>query len=263
MDENPLEQSLRLAASEPAHRPEFCRLLLASTVFVLGSSDQPMDGKGTLQAGAKIQIQNWAKPDGSPIIPFFSSLAALQCAIEQQTNYLALPAKSLFEMTRGAHLILNPKSDYGKEFVPAEVGALLSEGVSSLPDKRIIEKATQVLLGQPKIYPSAMVTSLATLFSKRKDVKAAYLVLMHDTSIDKEPHLVVGIEAENNFEEIVLDAGVVVSSSLPKNECVDFIRVIPGEAGVCGYMIKNIKPFYERTWCTKLKSFLASGQGSR
>jgi hypothetical protein len=260
MDENPLEQSLRLAASEPAHRPEFCRLLLASTVFVVGSSDQPMDGKGTLQAGAKVQIQNWAKPDGSPFIPFFSSLAALQHAIEQQTNYLALPAKSLFEITRGAHLVLNPKSDYGKEFVPAEVGALLSEGVSSLPDKRIIEKPTQVLLGQPKNYPSAMVTSLVTLFSKQKDVKAAYLALMHDASIDKDPHLVVGIEAENNYKKIVLDAGVVASASLSKTEYVDFIRVVPGNVGVGGYMIKNIKPFYERTWWAKLKSFLASSQ---
>lgn len=260
MDENALEKSLRLAASEPAHRPEFCRLLLASTVFVLGSSDQATEGKETLQAGAKIQIQNWAKSDGSPIIPFFSSLGALQRAIEQQTKYMALPAKSLFEMTRGSYLVLNPKSDYGKEFIPAEVEALLSDGVSNLPERRVITEATKVLMGQPANYPSAMVSSLTTLFSKHKNVKSAYLILMHDTSRDKVPHLVVGIETEGHFEEAVRDAGVVASATSGKNESVDFIQIKYGEAGVCEYMIKNVKPFYERSWGIKLKSLITTGK---
>ena len=38
--ENPLEQILRLAADEPAHRPEFCRVLLNATVYVLGTAGE-------------------------------------------------------------------------------------------------------------------------------------------------------------------------------------------------------------------------------
>jgi hypothetical protein len=37
-DENVLETALELAAAAPANRPEFYRLLLESTIFVLGSS---------------------------------------------------------------------------------------------------------------------------------------------------------------------------------------------------------------------------------
>jgi hypothetical protein len=75
-EDNVLEVALELAASEPAHRPEFFRLLLESTIFILGSSGQ-LDGEEgvvTLKAKTQIQLTNWVKPDGSSVIPFFSSL---------------------------------------------------------------------------------------------------------------------------------------------------------------------------------------------
>src|SRR5215475_6249777 len=94
--ENSLERILRLAADEPAHRPEFFRMLLNSTVYVLGSAGA---GEGTvsLEAGTRIGIQHWKKRDGTPVIPFFSSLEVLQKSIETERSYLALPAKSLLE----------------------------------------------------------------------------------------------------------------------------------------------------------------------
>src|SRR3989442_7817161 len=118
-EENALELALMLAASEPAHRPEFFRLLLESTVFVLGSSGQlpeGLEGRVTLEAETKVEIQNWSKPDGSTAVPFFSSLRALQLAIQDDQRYIALPARTFFEMTRGSNLVLNPRSDCGKEF---------------------------------------------------------------------------------------------------------------------------------------------------
>src|SRR6266511_361209 len=191
-EDNVLELALMLATSEPAHRPEFFRLLLESTIFILGSSGQMDEGSFTLKANTQIQIQNWVKPDGSSVIPFFSSLRALQLAIQSDEPYIALPARTFFDITRGAELILNPRSQYGKEFTPAEDEALLSEGVSQLAEQRGVEKDPQVLLGQPANYTSDMVASLSTLLAKHSNVKAAYLALMHDVSRDEKPHLIVG-----------------------------------------------------------------------
>src|SRR5690554_4353683 len=68
--ENKLEEILRLAADEPAHRPQFCEVLLSSQVFLLGTTGVPgTDGEVNLEAGSKIQIQHWEKADGSPVIP--------------------------------------------------------------------------------------------------------------------------------------------------------------------------------------------------
>jgi len=245
-EDNVLEIALELAAAEPAHRPEFFRLLLESTIFILGSSDQMDEGSVTLKANTQIQIKNWVKPDGSSVIPFFSSLRALQLAIQSDEQYIALPARTFFEITRGAELILNPRSEYGKEFTRTEVEALLSEGVSRLPEQRVVEKDTQVLLGQPSNYPTAMVASLTTLLAKHSNVKAAYLALMHDVSVDDKPHLIVGIEAEGDFENVIREAGTVAADTAPKGEPVDLIRLIRGEPGLGQYFLEEVKPFYER-----------------
>src|SRR5262245_3834646 len=170
--ENPLERILRLAADEPAHRPEFFQVLLNSTVYVLSS---PGAGEGTanLEAGSKIEIQHWKKRDGTPVIPFFSSLEVLQGTIKTRQSYLALPAKSLFEMTLGTTLVFNPNSPYAKEFIPEEVQHLLSDGVGRRPTQRISQKETKVLLGQPAKYPAKMVDSLTQLFAKHSNVGRA------------------------------------------------------------------------------------------
>lgn len=123
--ENSLETSLRLAADEPAHRPEFYRTLLGSTVYILGTAGVAQ-GHVNLEAGSNISIAHWQKPDGTPVIPFFSSLPTLQQSIDSEQSYMQIPARSLFEITLGALLFLNPKSPYGKEFLPDEVQLLLS-----------------------------------------------------------------------------------------------------------------------------------------
>jgi hypothetical protein len=258
--ENPLEVALRLAADEPAQRPEFYKLLLESTVFILGQSQQSTDGVRTLEPGENISIHNWVRPDGSPVIPFFTSLMALQRSIEHEGSYMALPARSFFELTKGSSLVLNPRSTYGKEFFPNEIEALLSKGVNRLPEQRVTEKATQVLLGQPASYPSEMVSSLTALLSKRPNVKAAYLALMHDPAVEERPHLVVGIEVDGEFEEVIREAGVVAGDRAPNGGPVDLVRIERGDLGLSQYFVQEVKPFYERRWGSKLKAFLGVGR---
>ena len=248
-EDNILEIGLELAASEPAHRPEFYRLLLESTIFILGSSGQLTEadeGLITLKAKTPIEVVNWIRPDGSSVIPFFSSLRALQLAITSDEKYLALPARTFFEITRGAELILNPRSEFGKEFTAAEVEALLTEGVNQVATPMVAEKATEVLLGQPANYPTAMVASLITLLGKHSNVRAAYLALMHDTSRDEKPHLIVGIDAEGDFENVIREAGTVASDTAPAGEPVDLMRIVRCESGIGQYFLEKVKPFYER-----------------
>lgn len=259
-EENKLEEILRLAALEAAHRPQFYEVLMCSQVFVLGTAGiQSAGGETTLEAGSSIQIQHWEKPDGSPVIPFFSSIEVLQKSIEEEQQYLALPARSLFEITLGATLFLNPRSDFGKEFVPQEVEHILSSGVSRVAVQRVVQEETQVMLAQPSIYPSKMVDSLTQLFAKHSNVKRAFLALMHDASLDQGPHLVVGIDAEGDFERVMREAGNVAGDTAPAGEPVDLMRVDESDAGISQYFIKNTQPFYERRWGSKLKAWFGVG----
>jgi hypothetical protein len=261
-EENPLERALRIAADEPATRPAFYRLLIESEVFVIGGtpSADPPGGRRTLDVGEKINIQNWQRSDGPPVIPFFTSVVALQRAITEPAGYLGLPARSLFELTRGATLVLNPKLPCGKEFFPNEIEALLTTGVNYAPEQRVTQKETKFLLGQPRESPSRMIGALSAFFAKRSQVKAAFLVLMHDTSKDSKPHLVVGVQVDGMSEQLFREAGAVAADTAPKGEPVDLCRVEAGDKGLSEYFLLNVNPFYKRTLGAKLRSIFGAGR---
>lgn len=254
---NDLEQKLMQAANDPASRPEFFKTLLESEVFVIGFASSGGEGHTTIPAGAKVSIVNWEKNDGTPVIPFFTSLAALQRALEKEAQYVALPAKSFLELTRGSFLVLNPASPYGKEFHPNEVQALLETGMNRVPTKRVVQQETKVLLGQPANYPSEMVSALTALLAKHRAVKAAYLCLMHDPSSGDNPSLVVGFDGDDDLTEAMKAAGSVAADTAPKGEFVDFVILKRGESGISDYMYGSVKPFYERSWGSRLRTLFA------
>ena len=256
---NDLERKLMLAADDPASRPEFYEALMGSEVFVIGFTDSEGEGVATIPAGAKLSIVNWEKNDGTPIIPFFTSLEALQRALKEEARYVALPARSFFEITRGSFLMLNPSSPYGKEFFPNEVQALLETGMNHVPQSRVVQKETKMLLGQPANYPSEMVSALTALLAKHSAVKAAYLCLMHDSSVGEKPTLVVGFEGEDDLSKAMQAAGSVAADTAPKGEVVDFTVLKRGESGLSDYMFKSVKPFYERSWGAKIRSIFRAG----
>lgn len=242
---NTLHAALIDAAHEAAKRPAFYKALMNADVFVIGHTDQPgeQDGHHILPQGAGVSLVNWEKADGTPVIPFFTHLEALQRAIDSETTYLALPARSLFEMTLGATLFLNPKSDYGKEFVPHEIEALLQTGMNQQAQTRVVEKETQVLLGQPSQYPQAMVNALNQLLPSHPSVRAAYLCLMHNPAEDEKPTLLVGFEGER-LEQAMREAGSVVADTAPEGQPVDFVVVDESGSGLGGYM-KESGAFYQ------------------
>lgn len=260
--ENELERLLRLAASEPAHRPAFFRELLDSTVYILGDSEQvPHDGEITLNAETPVNIQHWEKQDGSSVVPFFTSLEALQNAVEDEQPFIAMPARVLFEITQGAELFLNPKGTHGKEFLPAEIAMLLATGGVVKPAERYIDTETQLLLEQPEEYPAAMVDALTTLFSQRKPVRRAFLALMHDRAVDEKPNLLVGLEVDGDpaeIEALISEAGMVASETAPNDEPVDFCLVEENARGVSHYLITHTQAFYQRRWGSWLRNMIPS-----
>jgi hypothetical protein len=253
-----LEFALAKAADDPASRPEFYKTLLESDVFIIGHSDAPeADGESTIPAGAKLSIVNWEKADGTPVIPFFGSLEALQRALKEEARYVQMPARSLFEVTMGATLVLNPASPYSKEFFPNEISALLETGLNHVAKTRTVQKATRVLLGQPSNYPSEMVSALTKLLAKHPAIVAAHLCLMHDPTASEKPALVVGFVADGNAEQAMREAGSVAADTAPKGELVDFVLLKSGEQGISQYMLSEVKPFYERSWGVKLRSMFS------
>ncbi|MGK4429431.1 enhanced serine sensitivity protein SseB, partial [Yersinia enterocolitica] len=267
-----LESLLKLAATESIYRTAFFRALLDATVLVLvdDSEQRGEDGEMTFTAGNGVNILHWEKQDGESVIPFFTSVEVLQQALDiaedqpidsDNQPFIAMPVRVLFEMTQGAHLFLNPKSEHGKEFWPQEVAMLLENGGLAQPAEMVVDKESQILLGQPEEYPSAMVDALIQLFSQRKPVRRAFLALMHDKSVDEKPNLLIGLEVDGSIDEIdqlIQEAGNVASDHAPDDGPVDFCVVNENERGVSHYLMTHTQAFYQRRWGSWLRNAIPS-----
>ncbi|WP_174848532.1 enhanced serine sensitivity protein SseB [Yersinia artesiana] len=271
-EDQSLESLLKLAATESIYRTAFFRALLDATVLVLvdDSEQRGEDGEMTFTTGNGVNILHWEKQDGESVIPFFTSVEVLQQALDiaedqpidsDNQPFIAMPVRVLFEMTQGAHLFLNPKSEHGKEFWPQEVAMLLENGGLAQAAEMVVDKESQILLGQPEEYPTAMVDALIQLFSQRKPVRRAFLALMHDKSVDEKPNLLIGLEVDGSIDEIdqlIQEAGTVASDHAPDDGPVDFCVVNENERGVSHYLMTHTQAFYQRRWGSWLRNVIPS-----
>ena len=160
---NELETLLEKAATEPGHRPAFFRTLLEATVWVPGAAAQ---GEQVVEDSV-LDLQHWEKDDGTSVIPFFTSLEALQQAVEDEQSFVVMPVRTLFAMTLGETLYLNAKLATGKEFAPREevIQATGSVATDTLPGDEPID-ICQVVEGEKGI-SHFMIAHITPFYEKR------------------------------------------------------------------------------------------------
>jgi len=237
-----LEEVLKLAATEPAHRPEFFKLLLEASVWVPGESAEQSD----------VELQHWEKEDGASIIPFFTSEQALQQATSEPLPFLVMPTRTLFAITRGETLFLNPKLPAGKEFSPREISSLLEEKGNALSQQTVLEGGTTLLLSEIAEPPAQTIASLTQLFAKHKEVRRAWVAHIKEAA-EAQPNLLIGIEADGDIENIIQAAGSVATDTLLEDEPVDICEVVEND-NISHFFTAHLTPFYERRWGSFLRS---------
>ena len=76
-------------------------------------------------------------------------------------------------------------------------------------------------------------------------VNRAYLAQVHYPENDEKPHLLIGIDAQGDWEKVIGDAGMIASNVLEKGELIDFMRL--DDSGISQYLINKTRPFYEKS----------------
>lgn len=246
-----LEEVLKLAAGEPAHRPEFFSLLMEASVVVPGESAQ---AGSAIDAATPVDLQHWEKEDGSSIIPCFTSVSALEQAASGEQAYLVMPVRALFEMTKGETLFLNPKLPEGKEFSPREIIDLLSERGSALSQQTVLEGGTALLLSEIAEPPAQMIDSLTQLFIRHKSVRRAWAAHIRE-SAEQPANLLIGIEADGDIEAIIQAAGNVATDTMLEDEPIDICQVVAEDKGISHFFTAHLQPFYERRWGSFMRDF--------
>jgi hypothetical protein len=240
--ENDLERSLVRAAEEPAYRGEFYREFLEAQVFVIQDGPAPTrEEEKALSKGTDVALRTYER-EGVTVIPFFTSQERLRAFIQGEARYLGLKAKALLTLTKGAMLVLNPGSEYGKEFAPEEVAAILDGTIwQQLSGPVVVPKETRVMVGQPARYPTEFVEALCLYFKSVPEVRKAYLA--HYGQADEKAHTLIAIEMDGDWEDVSAGVGKVAGESEIPDPPVDVMQM-KGERGLEDYFRDSVKPFY-------------------
>lgn len=235
--ENKLEDALVRAVSDRSAAPEFYRLLLESDILVLGTVAGQENNNDAFSAppGSELSLVAGEK-NGKKFLPIFSSLTRMQDYVKAESKYLTVNGRGLFETTRGAPLVLNPASEYGKELAPHEIAMLLGEGAPQGEPKVVIGEAD---------YPTALLAALTTVFQARHDVKAAWMIQVTFADRAHEPHPLVGIECDGDMSALVAALQEAAERDAP-GQVFDIQRVNRKQPLGMTEALLRVEPFYQR-----------------
>jgi hypothetical protein len=229
VSENRLEEALVRAVENPATAPDFYRLLLENDLLVLGTVEGQEDATSqfSLEPGGQLKLVTGER-NGERFLPVFSSLPRMQTYVKEESRYLSVNARALFDLTRGAPVVLNPGSDYGREFTPQQIEQLLDSGA-------------RIAMGEAE-YPVALANALTAVFERDSGVQTAWMI---NIAQGGESHPLVGIETTGDMAALAAEIERAAQDKVP-GMVFDLQRVDRAQpAHMAGELLK-VQPFYQR-----------------
>jgi hypothetical protein len=107
---------------------------------------------------------------------------------------------------------------------------------------------TQVLLGQPAEFPTALAESLTTYAADQPLIRAIYLAQMQLPDSQVPARLLLGFEVEGDDTAFLQEIGAVIQHHLDaSHQFVDIVLISPeSEEPLSHYFYQN-EPIYKRT----------------
>ena len=237
ISENKLEEALVRAVKSPATAPDFYRLLLESDLLVLGTVEG-RDGseKFSLEPGGQLQLVTGER-GGEKFLPVFSSVPRMQEYVKEEAKYLAINGRALLDLTRGAPVILNPSSEYGRELTAEQVEQLLNPVAA--PGQFIPTFVSDAF------YPMALVNVLTQVFAQHPQVQTAWMIRIGigEPGADFQP--LVGIETSGDMAALVAEIERAAAEGAP-GTAFDLQRVDRSRPTGMASALMQAQPFYQR-----------------
>lgn len=237
-----MELLLEKASSEPGLRPKFYKTLLNSELIVLTNEKSGQAGIQTLEQDTVLKIVTMK--DGK--IPVFTSTDRIfdKGVIKNEIPFVGMNGRSLFETTKGATLVLNPFSDFGKELTAPEIERLLDGSVFKPQEQHEIKKETKVRIGQPANIPNGLEKSLTEFAKTRNEIESIYIAMIERVGSVEHPSLMVGLKITGNEQEVFGELGEAIRPHISEGKHIDMMK-ISGNDGLSGYF-DTIEPIYKK-----------------
>jgi hypothetical protein len=222
--ENDIEHLLIRASAEPAERPRFARALIGAQIFVVLVSDGgPIaagpDGNAIIPVGAKLTLPRAMRGE-EELIPFFT--APSRARIWFKGEHIVAPdrTRDLFNRYPDTPFVLNPGSDYGKDFTPGEIKRLLAGQFEDGPQTVTITAPEPILLGHPKEVPTAVIEALKRELGGVKSIRGAWLMLASRAG-QPEQSWMLGVDDAGPWHEVQAAIGRALAGDVLKGRMLD------------------------------------------
>ncbi|MFT4118159.1 enhanced serine sensitivity protein SseB C-terminal domain-containing protein [Bradyrhizobium sp.] len=224
--ENEIERMLMRAAQEPSERPAFARALLdAETVVVLvpeaGRIAPGPDGHAIIPEGTRLSMPSVTR-GGERFLPFFTAPSRARAWFGGDHVVAPDSTRDLFGRYPEASFVLNPGSDYGKEFTPAEVKRLLAGHFEEGAETITIPAGEQLLLGHPSDVPEALISALSREFGTVKSIRGAWLMLAARAG-HAEQSWMLGVDHEGSWSKVQAAINRAVAGDVLKGRPLDAV----------------------------------------
>jgi len=221
--ENDIERLLMRASAEPHARPGFARAIMDTQIFLVFVSNVPIvpepDGKFTVPVGVRLAMPSATRGE-EQLTPFFTALSRARAWFKG--DHIVMPDKTrdLFARHPDTTFILNPGSDYGKEFLPGEVRRMLAGQFEEPEQPQIIEKPEPVLLAHPKETPVDLIEALAREFAATPEVRGAWLMLAVRQGADAQSWM-LGVDHKGDWQKVRAAIGRAVQGNVLNGMMLD------------------------------------------
>lgn len=149
----------------------------------------------------RIRFIQFIRPDnGQTVLPFFSDRDQAEMASAGKVGILAMTGRRLFELTKGATLMLNPNMDRVALY-PPEIDALLQGRPLGFFTQETMQENEQVGVCPPSVPTDALVFALRDLYAREPAVRAGYLVEVHRGKDDSDVFLLLTLVVAKGNDE--------------------------------------------------------------
>lgn len=178
----------------PAHAEEAVfKALLDATVYAHVPLENAPEGR--------MRFIQFVRPDNKQtVLPFFSDREQAGVASANRVAIVAMSGRRLFELTRGATLMLNPNIDQVALYPPEIVALLEGRPLGSYTQETLVE-SEQVGVCPPAEPTDELVLALRDLFQREATVRAAYLAEIHRGAEGTDIFLLLTIVAQPAHKE--------------------------------------------------------------
>jgi hypothetical protein len=159
------------------------------------------DGNAIIPEGTTMTLPSAVRGE-ERLIPFFT--AQSRARVWYTNDHVVVPERTreLFARYPGAPFVLNPGSDYGKDYTPGEVARMLAGDFDlSGPQAVTTQAPQQILLAHPKEIPTALIEALAREFAGLKSVRGAWLMLAMRGG-EAEQSWMLGVDHNGAWQEV-------------------------------------------------------------